>query len=79
MFVGKKAHTVVHRQDGVLIVELELKRGAYSLEPLNIAAHLRLPLLHMEQASSILNLAQVAATEIRALSGLRPRHGLPLR
>jgi chemotaxis family two-component system sensor kinase Cph1 len=72
MFVGKKAHKmncVVHRQDGVLIVELELKRGAYSLEPLNIAAHLRIPLLRMEQASSILNLAQVAVTEIRALSG----------
>ncbi len=72
MFVGDKAHKmncIVHRQDGVLIVELELKRGVHSLEPLNIASHLRMPLMHMERASSILKLAQVAATEIRQLSG----------
>jgi chemotaxis family two-component system sensor kinase Cph1 len=72
MFVGNKAHRmncVVHRQDGVLIVELELRRGAQSLEPLNVAVHLRIPLLRMEQAPTITRLAQAAATEIRALSG----------
>jgi diguanylate cyclase (GGDEF)-like protein len=72
MFVGNKAHRmncVVHRQDGVLIVELELRRGAHSLEPLNVAIHLRIPLRRMEQAPTITTLAQVAASEIRALSG----------
>ena len=72
MFVGNKAHRmncVVHRHDGVLIVELELRRGAHSLEPLNVAVHLRIPLLRMEQAPTISNLAQVAASEIRALGG----------
>jgi diguanylate cyclase (GGDEF)-like protein len=72
MFAGDKKHEmncVAHRQDGMLIVELELRRGAHSLEPLNVAAHLRTPLLHMEKASSVLKLAQIVATEIRKLSG----------
>lgn len=60
---------VTHRYDGVLIVELELVRGTYSLEPLNLGAHIRIPVSHMEQASDILELARLAAAEIHRLSG----------
>ena len=58
-----------HRHDGVLIVELELIRGAYSLAPFNLNGHFRLPLARLEKASNILELSQVTAAEIRRLSG----------
>jgi diguanylate cyclase (GGDEF)-like protein/PAS domain S-box-containing protein len=60
---------VAHRHDGVLIAELELLAGAHSLEPLNVAAHCRIPLSRMERASDIPALSFVAATEVRRLSG----------
>ena len=37
---------VTRRQDGVLIAELELLDGAYSLEPVDLDAHIRGPLAH---------------------------------
>jgi light-regulated signal transduction histidine kinase (bacteriophytochrome)/DNA-binding response OmpR family regulator len=58
-----------HRQDGVLIVELEPIEGAHSLSPLDFDAHIRQPLSRMRAASSILELARVAASEVRRLSG----------
>ena len=60
---------VVHRQDGVLIAELELLDGAYSLEPVNLDVHVRLPLSRMELATDIAQLSKLAAHEIRRLSG----------
>lgn len=62
-------HCVPHRQGGVLIVELEPLRGAHSLEPLNLDAHIRIPLTHMELASDILELSRLAAKEIWKLTG----------
>ncbi len=59
---------VAHRQDGLLIAELELLRGAYSLEPLKLDAHVRMPLTRLESACDIPDLARLAASEIRRLS-----------
>jgi light-regulated signal transduction histidine kinase (bacteriophytochrome)/DNA-binding response OmpR family regulator len=60
---------VSHRLDDVLIAELEVLQGAYSLEPLNLDAHIRPPFSRMAQASDIVNLSGVAANEIQRLSG----------
>ena len=60
---------IAHRNDNVLIVELELLEGAHSVEPIDIGAHLRMPLSRIEQASDVLDLSQLAADEIRKLSG----------
>ena len=59
----------VHRQDGVLIVELELQEGAHSLSPLNLNARIRLLLSRLELASGISELSELATREIRRLSG----------
>ena len=64
-----RTNCIAHRHDNVLIVELELLEGAHSVEPINIDAHLRTPLSRIEQASDILQLSQLAADEIRKLSG----------
>jgi PAS domain S-box-containing protein len=58
-----------HRQDGVLIVELEPLQGAHSLDPLDFDAHVRTPLSRLRAATDISELSQVAASEIRRLSG----------
>jgi chemotaxis family two-component system sensor kinase Cph1 len=58
-----------HRHDGVLIVELDLKNGTHSLEPLELNAHVRIPLERMERAADILELFRLAAEQIRRLSG----------
>ncbi len=60
---------LAHRQDGVLIVEFELTGGAHSIAPLDIDAHIRIPLSRMETASDVLELSRMAADEIRRLSG----------
>ena len=60
---------VAHRNDGTLIIELESLQGAHSLEPLNLNAHILQPLSRMEQAQDIQILSQLAASEIRRLSG----------
>jgi light-regulated signal transduction histidine kinase (bacteriophytochrome)/CheY-like chemotaxis protein len=60
---------ISHRQDDVLIAELEMIQGAHSLEPLNLDAHIRIPFSRMAQASDILDLSRVAANEIRRISG----------
>jgi two-component system, chemotaxis family, sensor kinase Cph1 len=60
---------IAHRQDGVLIVELEASKGAHSLGPLDIDAHIRIPLLRLMAASDIAELFRVAANEVRRLSG----------
>jgi two-component system, chemotaxis family, sensor kinase Cph1 len=62
-------HCVSHRHDGLLIVEMEPIDGGHSLYPLNIDSHVRAPLSRMEAASNILELSQIAAGEIRRLSG----------
>jgi diguanylate cyclase (GGDEF)-like protein len=62
-------HAAAHRHDGVLILELELVHGAYSLESLELTAHVRIPVTRMEQAGDILELSRLAADEIRRLSG----------
>jgi len=70
--VGEAAiemHCVAHRQDGVLIVELELLQGAYSLAPLDLDAHIRIPLSRLDMATDIFELARLAVGEIRRLSG----------
>jgi diguanylate cyclase (GGDEF)-like protein len=61
--------SMAHRQDGALIVEMEPVGGAYSPRSLDIDAHLRFPLIRMEGASCIVELCQLAAIEIRRLSG----------
>jgi len=60
---------IAHRQDRVLIVEIEPTEGAHSLAPLDFTAHIQRPLARMRAASDILELARVAASEIRRLSG----------
>jgi chemotaxis family two-component system sensor kinase Cph1 len=60
---------IAHRHDGVLIVELDLVHGTHSLEPLELDAHIRIPLARMEQATDILELFRLAAEQIRRLSG----------
>jgi chemotaxis family two-component system sensor kinase Cph1 len=62
-------HSIAHRQDGVLIVEMEPVAGAHSLHPLDIETHVRIPLSRLEAASDICELAQLTAGEIRRLSG----------
>ena len=62
-------HCIAHRHDGVLIVELDLAHETHSLEPLELDAHIRIPLGRMEQATDILKLFRLAAEEIRRLSG----------
>ena len=62
-------HCYSHRHDGVLIVEMEPVDGVHSLYPLNIDTHVRRPLSRMEAASNIIALSQIAAAEIRRLSG----------
>lgn len=64
-----EAQCIAHRQDGVLIVELEPIEGAHSLAPLDFDAHIQLPLSRMRAASDVLELARVAASEVRRLSG----------
>jgi len=66
---GIEMHAIAHRHDGVLIVELELVHGAHSLEPLELNAHIRIPVARMEQAADVLELSRLAAEEIRRLSG----------
>ena len=43
-------HCIAHRQNAVLIVELEFLKGALSLGTLNIDAHIRSPLARLEAA-----------------------------
>jgi diguanylate cyclase (GGDEF)-like protein len=62
-------HCIAHRHDGVLIVELDLVSGTHSLEPLELDAHIRIPLGRMERATGILELFRLAAEEIQRLSG----------
>jgi len=62
-------HCVAHRQDGALIVELEMLGGAHALAPLDIDSHIMIPLSRLEAASTILELSWLAANEIRKLSG----------
>jgi two-component system, chemotaxis family, sensor kinase Cph1 len=61
-------HCITHRHDGVLIVELDLVNGTHTLEPLELDAHIRIPLGRMEQATDILELSRLASEEIRRLS-----------
>jgi diguanylate cyclase (GGDEF)-like protein len=58
-----------NRHDGVLIVELELVHGAHSLKPLELNTHIRIPITRLEQAADLLEMSQLAANEIRRLSG----------
>jgi light-regulated signal transduction histidine kinase (bacteriophytochrome)/HPt (histidine-containing phosphotransfer) domain-containing protein len=58
-----------HRQDGVLLVELEPLEGAHALDPLHFEDHIRIPLSRLRAASGIRDLSQLAAGEIRRLSG----------
>ena len=60
---------LAHREDDVLIVELEQVEGAHSIEPVDIDAHLRIPLSRIEAASDIMELSERAASEVRKLSG----------
>jgi light-regulated signal transduction histidine kinase (bacteriophytochrome) len=57
------------RQDGMLIVELGLQQGAHSLGPLDLEDHIRLPLSRMETALALADTSDVAAGEIRRISG----------
>jgi diguanylate cyclase (GGDEF)-like protein len=61
--------SVVHRHAGELILELELTDGTHSLAPLDLDAHIRIPLARMDRAADLTELFQIAAEEIRKLSG----------
>ena len=70
--VGRAAREMecsTHRYAGVLIVELALLEGAYSLGPLELESHIRVPLAGLDRAADIVELSQCAASEIRRLSG----------
>ena len=58
-----------HRQDGMLIAELEPRQGAHSIDPLDVDAHILVPFSRMAAASDIPELARLAAIEIGKLSG----------
>jgi len=60
---------VIHRRGGMLIVEFELAPANRAKMAYDIDTHVRLPLLHLESARDIAELAQVAADEIKRLSG----------
>lgn len=60
---------VAHREDDVLIVELNLQQNCQSLHPLDLDDHIRLPFSRMEAAPTTAELSQVTAREIRRLSG----------
>jgi chemotaxis family two-component system sensor kinase Cph1 len=60
---------VVHRRGGMLIVEFELALENRTKTLHDIDMHVRLPLLHLESAKDIAELAHVAADEIKRLSG----------
>jgi len=60
---------IAHRQEGSLIVELEISAGAHSLKPLDIDVHIRSPLSRVENAASLEELSRRAAEEIRKISG----------
>ena len=60
---------VAHRQDGVLIAELELLKDSNFLGPIDLAAHIEAPLARLRKASDIESLARVAVSEIQRLSG----------
>ena len=60
---------IAHRHDGLLIVEFECVEGAHSLDTLDFESHIRLPLSRMRAESDISELSQVAAGEVRKLSG----------
>jgi light-regulated signal transduction histidine kinase (bacteriophytochrome)/DNA-binding response OmpR family regulator len=64
-----ETNCVAHRHDGVLIAELELRDGAHSIEPLNVDAHIRIPLGRMALAADILEMSQLAAAETHKLTG----------
>jgi hypothetical protein len=64
-----ETNCIAHRHDGVLIAELELREGAHSIEPLNVDAHIRIPLGRMALAADILELSRLAAAEIHKLTG----------
>jgi len=59
----------IHRQDGVLIVEMEPAEEADSLQPLDIDIHVRVPASRIEAATNVLELSHLVACEIRKLSG----------
>ncbi len=58
-----------HRHDGMLLLELKPRAGAYSLRPLNFANHLQGPIARMELPVDIDELAAVAAREFHRASG----------
>ncbi len=64
-----KAEYLIHRHDGVLIVELELQEEVEPFTPLDVDRHIRGPVLRMHAATDILDLARVAADEVRQLLG----------
>ncbi len=64
-----ETYCIAHRHDDVLIVELELREGAHSLGPLNVDAHIRIPLGRMALATDIPELSRLAGAEIHKLSG----------
>jgi len=60
---------VVHRRDGVLILECELPPDAGSLGADSLTAQIGAPLARMERASGVLSLSQLVAEEIRRITG----------
>jgi diguanylate cyclase (GGDEF)-like protein len=66
---AREMNCIAHRQDNVLIAELELRQGAHSLGPLDLESHVQAPLARMDAASDILDLSRRSASEIRRLSG----------
>jgi len=62
-------HCITHRRDGTLVVELELLKGAHTIEPLNVDAHLRIPLCSIEVAADVPQLAERVAAQVKCLSG----------
>lgn len=63
------AQCMTHRHDGVLIVELEMRGEAGPIPGVDIDTHIRGPLLRLQQAADIVDLASVAAAEFRRLTG----------
>jgi light-regulated signal transduction histidine kinase (bacteriophytochrome) len=56
-------------QDDIVVVELELVEGGASSETLSLSARLQAALLRMEQATDLVTLVELAASETRRVSG----------
>ena len=60
---------VAHLHDGMLLLEMEPRSGAFGLGTLNMTTHVKRPIERMEREADVEQLVQAAAREFRRTSG----------